>query len=95
MIVTSLFVYYFGKSFHISDIHIIYKHIRLKAVVSQWYHRWTTVGVLVWEMRRRRFESRYVFSSSSPSSFCLCMCGNGEGFVHFLHIVAYSPAFPK
>ena len=34
--------------------------------------------------------------SSSPSSFCLCMCGNGEGFVHFLHIVAKSPpAFPK
>ena len=33
---------------------------------------------------------------SSPSSFCLCMCGNGEGFVHFLHIVAKSPpAFPK
>ena len=24
---------------HISDIHIIYKHIRLKAIVSQWFHR--------------------------------------------------------
>ena len=39
------------------------------------------------------------FSFFSPSSFCLCslcMCGNGEGFVHFLHIVAKSPpAFPK
>ena len=34
-------------------------------------------------------------SSSSPS-FCLCTCGNSEGFVHFLHIVAKSPpAFPK
>ena len=33
---------------------------------------------------------------SSSSSFCLCMCGNGEGFVHFLRIVAKSPpAFPK
>ena len=41
MTVTSLFVYYFGicllfktgmESFHISDIHIIYKHIRLKAM---------------------------------------------------------------
>ena len=38
----------------------------------------------------------FFFASSSPSSFCLCMCGNGEGFVHFLHIVAKSPpAFPK
>ena len=37
-----------------------------------------------------------LFFSSSPSSFCLCMCGNGEGFVLFLHIVAKSPpAFPK
>ena len=36
------------------------------------------------------------FFFSSPSSFCLCMCGNGEGFVYFLHIVAKSPpAFPK
>ena len=35
------------------------------------------------------------FPSSSSPSF-LCMCGNGEGFVHFLHIVAKSPpAFPK
>ena len=32
----------------------------------------------------------------SPSSFCLCKCGNGDGFVHFLRIVAKSPpAFPK
>ena len=38
----------------------------------------------------------FFFFLSSPSSFCLCMCGNGEGFVHFLHIVAKSPsAFPK
>ena len=26
-------------NFPYSDIHIIYKHIRLKAVVSQWFHR--------------------------------------------------------
>ena len=38
----------------------------------------------------------FFFFSSSPFSFRLCMCGNGEGFVHFLHIVAKSPpAFPK
>ena len=34
--------------------------------------------------------------SSSPSSFLSVYGGNGEGFVHFLHIVAKSPpAFPK
>ena len=39
------------------------------------------------------FESWYFFS---PSSFCLCMCGNGEGLVYFLCIVFKSPpAFPK
>ena len=38
----------------------------------------------------------FFFSSSSPSSFYLCMCGNGEGFVHILYINAMSPpAFPK
>ena len=38
----------------------------------------------------------FFFFFSSASSFCLCMCPNGEGFVHFLHIVAKSPpAFPK
>ena len=38
----------------------------------------------------------FFFFFSPPSSFCLCMCGNGEGFVHFLHIVAKTPpAFPK
>ena len=38
----------------------------------------------------------FFFFFSSPSSFCLCMCENSEGFVHFLHIVAKSPpAFPK
>ena len=27
---------------------------------------------------------------------CLCMCGNDEGFVHFLYLVAKTPpAFPK
>ena len=58
MTVTSLFVYYFGifllfktgmLSFHIRDIDMIYKHFRLKAVVSQWLHRCTTVGVFVWK----------------------------------------------
>ena len=40
-------------------------------------------------------QVRILVFFSSPS-FCLCMCGNGEGFVHFLHIVAKSPpAFPK
>ena len=52
---TSLFVYYFGIcllfktgmfSFHIIDIDITYKHFRLKAIVSQWLHRCTTIGVL-------------------------------------------------
>ena len=38
----------------------------------------------------------YFFISSSSSSFWLCVCGNDEGFVHFLLIVAKSPsAFPK
>ena len=66
MTVTSLFVYYFGIcllfktgmfSFHIIDIDITYKHFRLKAIVSQWLHRCTTIGVFVWKTRRRRFES--------------------------------------
>ena len=70
MTVTSLFVYYFGicllfktgrRSFHISDIDIIYKHFRLKVIVSQWLHRCTTVGVFVWKTRRRRFESWPLF----------------------------------
>ena len=44
----------------------------------------------MWETRRRRFGSWYV------RFFCLCMCGNDQGFVHFLHIDAKSPpAFPK
>ena len=52
----------------------------------------------MWETKRGRFESWYVFFSLSLSSasFCLCICGNDEGIVHFLHIVAKSPpAFPK
>ena len=41
-------------------------------------------------------QVRILICFFSPSSFCLCMCGNGEGFVHFLHIVAKSPpVFPK
>ena len=46
--------------------------------------------------RRRRFESWYVFFFFFSPSFCLYMYGNGEGFVHFLRIVAKCPpAFPK
>ena len=45
------------------------------------------------ETRRGRLES-WDFFSSPP--FCLCMCGNDEGFVDFLHVIAKSPpAFPK
>ena len=40
MTVTSLFVYYFGICLlfktGISDVDIIYKHLKLKAIVSQW-----------------------------------------------------------
>ena len=74
MTVTSLFVYFFEIcllfktgmcSFYISDIDIdidiIYKHFRLKAIVSQWLHRCTTVGVFVWKTRRRKFECWHVF----------------------------------
>ena len=65
MTVTSLFVYYFGicllcktgmQNFHISDIDIINKHFRLKAIVSQWLHRCTTVRVFMWKTIPRRFD---------------------------------------
>ena len=83
MTVTSLIVYYFGicinirdrdvKSIHISDIDIICKHFRLKAIGSKWLHRCSAIGVFVWKTRWRRFESWHVFFFCS---FCLCMCGN-------------------
>ena len=44
-----------------SDKDIIYKHFNLKATVSQWLNRSTTVGVLVWKTRGRRLESWHVF----------------------------------
>ena len=77
-------------------MHIIYKHIRLKAVVSQWHSRSFGVGNETAQVRILVcFFFFFFFFSSSPSSFYLCMCGNGEGFVHFLHINAKSLAFPK
>ena len=66
------------------------QHFRLKAIVSQWLHRCTTVEVFAWETRRRRFESWHVFFLSVYVWKC------DKGFVLFLYIVAESPsAFPK
>ena len=46
------------------------------------------------EMAQVRILVCFFFFFFSFPSFCLC--GNGEGFVHFLHIVAKNPpAFPK
>ena len=63
----------------------------LKAIVSQWLNRSTTVGVLVWKTRRRNFR---ILACFFFLSVYVWKCA--EGFVHFLHIVANSPSlFPK
>ena len=56
--------------------------------------RCTTEGDLCGK-REGAGSNRGMFFFSS-FSFCLCMCGNDQRFVHFLHINAKSPpAFPK
>ena len=53
--------------------------LRIKAVVSQWLHRCTKEGFLVWETRRRRFESWYglfFLFFFLLLLFVLFMCGN-------------------
>ena len=74
----------------------MYKRFRLKAIVSQWSRRCTTVGVFVGNREGAGSNLRMVFFFLFFFFLCLCMCGNDEGFVHFLYLVAKTPpAFPK
>ena len=51
----------------------------------------------MWKSRRHRFESWHVFFFFFSFFVVLSVYvwKSDEGFVHFLHIIAKSPAFPK
>ena len=69
------------------DVKFSYKRYRYylqafkaKAIVSQWFHRCTTIGVLC---GNKTAQVRilacffFFFFCLSSSSFCQCMCGKG------------------
>ena len=51
----------------------IYMRFRLKAIVSQWFYRCTTVGVFVWKKDGAGSNLGMFFFFFF---FCQCMCGN-------------------
>ena len=72
----------------------IYMRFRLKAIVSQWFYRCTTVGVFVWKKDGAGSNLGMFFFFFFFLSVYVWKCD--KGFVHFPHIVAKSPsAFPK
>ena len=86
------------------DVKFSYKRYRYylqafkaKAIVSQWFHRCTTIGVLCGNKTAQvRILACFFFFFFLSVFFFFLSVYVWKGFVHFLYIVAKSPsAFPK